>query len=100
MKEYCILIKNKNGFPYILDTFDNIDTAKLKLIDMISLEEERSRFYFVDNDFFNNKYPFNCNGKYFCIKEREISTWQNYTERNKKDINVDKIINFYNFYKN
>lgn len=99
MKEYCILIKNKNGTPYILDSFNNIENAKLKLLDMILLEEERNRFYFVDNDFFNNKYPFNANGKYFCIKERDVTVWQNYSEKN-NNIKEEKIINFFNYYKN
>ena len=99
MKEYCILIKNKNGFPYILDTFTSIENAKIKLMDIISLEEERNRFYFVDNDFYNNKYPFNSNGKYLCIKEREVTSWINYSEKN-NEIEKDKIINFFNYYKN
>lgn len=99
MKEYCILIKNKDGLPYILDTFNSIENAKLKLLDMILLEEERNRFYFVDNDFFNNKYPFNINGKYFCIKERDVTVWQNYSEKN-NNIKEEKVINFFNYYKN
>lgn len=98
MKEYCIFIKNKNGFPYILDTFSNIHDVKLQLMRMVSLEEERNRFYFVDNDFYKNKYPFNTNGKYFCIKEREVSSWENYSEKlNSKEVNI---INFFNYYKN
>lgn len=99
MKEYCIFIKNKNGLPYILDTFSNIDDVKLQLMRMVSLEEERNRFYFVDNDFFENKYPLNGNGKYFCLKEREVTFWQNYSEKD-NNIKKENIINFFNYYKN
>lgn len=49
----------------------------MKLYDMISLEKERNRAYYVDNDFFDNVYPYiltHC--KYFCIKERNVSEWE------------------------
>ena len=56
MKEYCIYIRNGGGMPYILNTFKDLNTAKIKLYEMISLEIERNRPYFVDNDFYDNKY--------------------------------------------
>ena len=43
---------------------------------MISLEKERNRTYYVENDFFENIFPPNLqNCKYFCIKERTVSNW-------------------------
>ena len=54
-KEYSILCIYNRGKPFILNTFDNIEQAKLKLYEMIQLEEERKRIYFVDNDFYDNK---------------------------------------------
>ena len=56
-----------NYRPDVLETFDNIDVAKISLYNIVSLEEERGRTYYVDNDFFNNKYSCNLNLKYFCI---------------------------------
>ena len=43
---------------------------------MLGLEEERNRFYYVDNDFWDNKYPPNMYGKYFCIMERAVGEWK------------------------
>lgn len=78
-KEYSILCIYNRGKPFILDTFDNIEAAKLKLYEMIQFEEERKRIYFVDNDFFNNKYQIGLQGsKYFCIQERSITKWKKY----------------------
>lgn len=78
-KEYSILCIYNRGKPFILDTFENIEVAKIKLYDMISLEEERKRVYYVDNDFFDNKYQIGLQGsKYFCIQEREITQWTKY----------------------
>lgn len=100
MKEYGIYIRCKGGTPYLIHFFDNITDAKLKLYDMISLEEERGRPYFVDNDFFDNKYSCNLNLKYFCIKEREISEFKTYSEEKSNELEKNKILYFQNFKKN
>jgi len=63
------------------------------------LEEERKRPYFVDNDFFHNKYVMVGKLKYFCIKERDVSEWNTYSERESKKVNSNKII-FLNDFKN
>lgn len=99
MKEYVIYIKCKGGTPYLIHFFNNITDAKLKLYDMISLEEERGRPYFVDNDFFENKYSCNLNLKYFCIKEREISEFKTYSEEKTSELEKNKIIFLTNFKK-
>ena len=47
---------------------------------MIQLEEERHRTYYVDNDFFENKYSLGSQEKYFSIIERTVSVWEKYAE--------------------
>lgn len=99
MKEYVIYIRCKNGIPYTIHTFNNITSAKLKLYDMISLDEERGRAYFVDNDFYNNKYPCSNSLKYYCIKVRDVSDYEIYSEEKSKKEDDNKIIYFLNFKK-
>ncbi len=96
MKEYGIYIRQHSGTPYMLHIYDNINSAKLKLYEMIQLEEERQRPYFVDNDFFKNKYNISIKLKYYCIKERDVSEWKNYSEEESKQQDNNKII-FLNF---
>ena len=36
----------------------------------------------LNNDFFKNEYTQNVKGKYFCIKERNVSNWIEYKEIN------------------
>ena len=98
-KEYCIYCRYNGGFPFILKTFNSFEAAKIKLLEMIELEEERERPYFVENNFFQNKYIGNIRGKHFSIKEREVSEW-NLSDENKKLTNnniicFDEIINKY-----
>lgn len=99
MKEYCIYCIWNGGEPFILDTFKTLDSAKVKLLDMISLEEERQRPYFVDNDFFINKYSYAGRLKYFCIKERNVTEWEKYSKEKSDIENKNKIIYINNFKK-
>ena len=62
---------------------------------MIQLEEERKRIYYVDNDFFENKYNIGIqSSKYFCIKEREVSEWTTYNEQKKTSKEKNNILIF------
>lgn len=99
MKEYGIYIRQYSGTPYMIHIYDNITSAKLKLYEMIQLDEERQKPYFVDNDFYNNKYNISIKLKYYCIKEREVLEWKNYSEEKNNRENDNKII-FFNNYKN
>lgn len=84
MKEYSLYIQNGNGIPYILKTSNNINDIKLALYNIVNLEEERRRPYFVDNDFFQNKYGLVSNAKYLCIQVRDVSKWNKYSEEEKE----------------
>ncbi len=97
MKEYGIYERKGSGTPYMIHFYSNIDSAKLKLYEMIGLEEERQRPYFVDNDFFLNKYNISSKLKYYCIKEREVSEWEKYSEENVENENDNKILYFFNY---
>lgn len=97
MKEYSIFIKQGSGTPYFLNSYSNIHLAKRAIYNLVNAEEKRNRMYYVDNDFFNNKYTFCSNLKYMCIKEREVSNWQKYSEE-MCNVPNDKII-YINFKK-
>lgn len=83
----------------MIHIFNNIDNAKSKLYEMVNIEVERCRPFFVDNDFFDNQYPLSLNLRYFCIKEREVTDWSNYTEKNINKKNSSNVIYFNNFTK-
>ena len=100
MKQYGIYIRCNGGTPYMIHFYDNILSAKQKLYDMIQLDEDRGRAYFIDNDFFFNKYTCNLNLKYYCIKERDVSEFTNYSEQKDNLNEKNKIIYFQNYKKN
>lgn len=100
MKEYGIYIRQGEGVPYMLHIFNDIDLAKIKLYDMISLEQTRNRPYFVDNSFYNNSYNISAKLKYFCIMERNVTDWKKYSEEKiEEEDNCSNIIFLDNFKK-
>lgn len=100
MKEYVIYQRHGNAKPFMIHTFTDILSAKIKLNDIVSIEEERGRPYFVDNDFFNNKFSHCSDLYYLSILERDVSDWNKYSENQEKNREKEKIIFMNNFKKN
>lgn len=99
MKEYGIYRRNNGGFPFMLDIYKDIISVKLRINELVSNWEEKGYQYYIDNDFYNNKYSLSFNNCFYCcIKERDVSEWTNYME-NKNDIKNNSNIIFLNNFK-
>lgn len=110
MKEYAIYCIVNGGCPYIApgSNFKSFDAVLSHLYSrFISSCEERNVMYFVDNEFFNNKYsnmPGVKNFNYYKIVVREYSEWVkadskgNFVIQNNNYYNdKNKVINFCDF---
>lgn len=75
-KEYTIFITCGAAKTYNILVYDSLFEAKRKLFDMVELERERHRPYYVFNDFYENEYPSSIHGKVFCLKERTVTEWE------------------------
>ena len=96
MKEYCILVICKGGSPYTIGNYANISSAKQALMNMISDFDQRRKIYYIDNDFYNNKYPLGLqNSIYYQIQEREITEWKKYEENESNLESKCKILKFH-----
>ena len=95
MKEYTIYMRHGTAKPYTLGNYKNIMSAKMKLYDIIDLEIKRKRPFFVDNDFFENKYNTSSNLLYISILERDVNEWKQFSEFETSDKN--KLLYLYNF---
>ena len=74
-------MRHGDGKPYTMGAYRTIEGVKNKLNDIISLEIERKRPFFVDNDFFENKYSFGGSKLfYLCVLEREVKDWHVYSD--------------------
>lgn len=96
-KEYTILCIYGRGQPFYLRDYKTLESAKSALYEIILTEEKRKRVYYVDNDFFENKYQIGLQAqKYFCIQEREVTEWKkSYSQNiNKHCKNQNNVIMF------
>lgn len=95
-EEFAILKINNRGSPFILNTFDNIEKAKTELFTLINQDEKRNKIYYIDNDFFENKYTVGLNAqKYYRIIKRKITEWETYkSARESNKTNNNKILIF------
>lgn len=76
--EYIIYTYFKNATPYILGSFFNIN-----------MDKERRFKYYVDNDFFENRYSLENAERYYCIKFREVMPYKKYYEFEHEETDVN-----------
>lgn len=93
-KEYTILCIIDKGPPFTTRIFKSFQDAYNNLMEMIETEEKRNRTYYVDNDFYENKYQIGVHKKYFSIQERQITTWTKYKEEKTTEKNKDNLVLF------
>lgn len=99
MKEYGIYIQNGSGRPYMVNPYDNIESAKIALQNMLAYHNKIKQPYFVDNDFFENKNPLFSHSKYYCIKYREVTEWVVYSQKeDRKEDDHSNILFFSNYF--
>ena len=93
MKEYSIYIRYGSACPYRTSSYTSFENAKQALLNMISDFDYRGKIYYIDNDFYDNKFPLNlANIIYYQIQERVVEEWEKYDQNYSYDKN--KIINF------
>lgn len=80
MKEYCIFVIYRGGTPYTVGSYNTFQLAQSALMNMISGFDQRGKIYYIDNDFFDNKYPLGLQSVYYQIQERDVTEWKKYSE--------------------
>ncbi len=96
-KEYSIYCMYGKGKPFCLNTYKTFFEAESKLYQIIQTDEERHRIYYVDNDFFENKYQLGMQVNYYSIIERTVSEWKKYSAKKVQEKTRKKILAFTKF---
>lgn len=100
MKEYGIYRRNFGGKPFMIDTYKDYISAKIRINELVTYWEENGYQFFIDNDYYENKYPLMLSNCFYCsIKVREVSEWQDYSEVKENIQNNSNVIFFNNFKK-
>ena len=101
MKEYGIYRVNNGAKPFMLDIYNNLELAKLRVNQLVANWEEKGLNYYIDNKYFENKYNF-ITYKYvfYCqIKCREVTEWETVENFEDKNINSNNIVFLQNYKK-
>ena len=91
--EYVIYCKrNYKSLPYLIPCqFSNLKEVKLFITQNIEKRNDRYGYtYYIDNDFYKNKYTQNLNGAYYKVLRRKVNDWKDFktTEIEKNVINL------------
>lgn len=74
--EYCLYVKNGNACPYIARTFTDM-FAIYQFIDEIEKKHNRyNRVFYIDNEFYKNRYSLNIEGIYYKFLKRKVNDWE------------------------
>ncbi len=85
MEEYRIIVQKGKGKPYSLWSFSNFNDCYMKLLEITSNHSNMvNKEFYVNNDFWNNKYqPFLPNITFYTVECRNVSKWETYKEKSK-----------------
>lgn len=97
MKEYTLYLRHGNAKPFMLSYYKTFEGAKADLMAKVQLEIERGRPFYVDNDFFDNKYNLGSNLYYMCIMERNVDEWKKYSQTKSNEEINNKIKYIWNY---
>lgn len=75
--EYDIYIKNGEGIPYINGKIFTSYKDVCNYLEEIAKRHIRyNRVFYIDDDFFDNKYKKDIKGTYYKILKRPVSDWE------------------------
>lgn len=94
MIQYSIYTVYNGGRPYYGVEYTSLSECREALESIIKYHEKHHHLYYIDNDFFNNKFQYLDKCYYYSIHCREVSEWDNIDNRDKnKDIQNNRIRN-------
>ncbi len=94
--EYAIYCRVGSACPYIQKVFSSIDDVYRQIIEIEKKHNHYRQMFYIDNNFYDNKYNLNCGGTYYKILRRPVFDWEdNWEEIEQNSYNYNNVINFY-----
>lgn len=87
--EYICYHKVKDGCPYLMNTFSSIEDVRRYIVDIEKKHNRYGQIFYIDNDFYDNYYNFNCIGNCFYYKflRRRVLDWEEFETKSQKNYN-------------
>lgn len=93
--QYGVYIQIGNAKPYVneLTHIWNMQDLYRYIEDIEKKHRHYRQMFYIDNDFYENKYSLECGGTYYRFLKRKVLSWEDVSERNVKPQYYGKVIN-------
>lgn len=80
--EYSLYTRVANACPYIqeLPYTNNFMDIYRKIESIEKRHNHFSQIFYIDNDFYDNHYSINLNGRYYKFLRRPVADWEEFTK--------------------
>lgn len=91
--EYGIYCKVGSGLPYIRSVHSDMKQIYIAIEEIEKRHNHYRQLFYIDNDFYKNKYSLECGGTYYKVLRRPILEWEEFETVEKPQYN--NVINFF-----
>lgn len=93
MFEYSIYTRVGTACPYISGKYNTLEQVMIRIGEIERKHNHYGQLFYIDNDFYQNKYNINITGIYYKVLRRPVADWEEFTTN-------ENCINICNYYKN
>ncbi len=91
--EYTLYVRVGQAKPYLMRTFDSIEDVIRHTEALEKRHNHYRQIFYIDNDFYKNRYNENLNGTYYKYLRRPVFDWEEFNES--EESKVAKILTLY-----
>lgn len=74
--QYAVYCKYQGGSPYIKTVLDNKEQLDQYIESIVNRHNQFHHIFYIDNDFYDNKYPKDLQGIYYKVLKRKVNDWE------------------------
>lgn len=76
--EYILYCQHGNAQPFFIRTFNDIEEVYRYITELEKRHNHYHQIFYIDNDFYKNKYSIKQNGTYYKFLRRPVVDWQEF----------------------
>lgn len=78
--EYALYCRVGQACPYIARIFDSINDVYRYVQEIEKKHNHYGQRFYIDNDFYNNRYDLNAGGTYYKFLRRPVFDWEEFNK--------------------
>ena len=78
--EYCLYVRVGQALPYIANKFSDISDVYRFITQIEKRHNHYRQIFYIDNDFYQNKYSLEAGGTYYKFLRRPVFDWEEFSE--------------------